>query len=170
MLLSQTSLALGSLAMLTACPSASSLVLPSTLDDKANLSYSNGHLSAAGDVSMDEAMISESESDLSEVPDQQHSTLPIHSSTKQPLHGDDRDAEGSILSDDGDVDMGSDDADFEVDSPAPQMSITRDVRSSSEESRRPHKRKAGIEDDQEIMNNPELYGIRRSVRLKHKGI
>ena len=153
--------------MLTTRPAASSLVLPSTSEVTP---YSNGHLSASADGSMDEAMISESESDLSEVPDQQLSSLPIHSSSKQVLDNDDRDAEESALSDDGDVDMGSDDGDYEVDSPALDVSITRDTRSSSQESRRPHKRKAGIEDDEEIMNNPELYGIRRSVGLRLRSV
>ena len=149
--------------MLTARHIAGSLVLPSTSEATSNLSYTNGRLVESADVSMDEAMISESESDLSEVPDQQLSALPIHPLSKQALGGDDRDAEESVLSDDVDVDMGSDDADFEVDSPALDISTGRDARSSSQESRRPPKRKAGIEDDEEIMNNPELYGIRRSV-------
>ena len=93
-------------------------------------------------------------------PDQQ---LSAHLLSKQALGDDDRDAEESVLSDDLDVDMGSDDADFEVDSPALDISAARDARSSSEESRRPPRQKARIEDDEEIMNNPELYGIRRSV-------
>ena len=107
-----------------------------------------------------------SESDLSEVPDQQPKTiLPIHSSTNNTPDDDNEDAEDSALSDNNDPSMGSDDGDFEMDSPIPAEHGALETRSSSEESRRPPKRKAGIEDDEDIMNNPELYGIRRSVRI-----
>jgi len=59
----------------------------------------------------------------------------------------------------------SDDADFDMeDSPAPVASGgRRDDRSTSTESRRPPKRKLGVEDDEHILANPELYGLRRSV-------
>lgn len=60
----------------------------------------------------------------------------------------------------------SDDADFDMeDSPAPVVSNGgREARSSSEESRRPAKRKVGGDEDEHILANPELYGLRRSVR------
>ena len=59
----------------------------------------------------------------------------------------------------------SDDADFDVeDSPAPvATSGRRAERSTSTESQRPAKRKLGKEEDH-IRANPELYGLRRSVR------
>jgi len=59
----------------------------------------------------------------------------------------------------------SDDADFDMeDSPAPAASNgRRNDRSTSTESRRPPKRKQGVEDDEHILANPELYGLRRSV-------
>lgn len=61
---------------------------------------------------------------------------------------------------------GEDDADFDEDTPAHDESDgMRHDRSSSEESIRPAKRKADDVDDEEYMKqNPELYGLRRSVR------
>lgn len=60
---------------------------------------------------------------------------------------------------------GSEDADFDMDdSPAPApASSARIDRSTSHDSRRPSKRKLGVEEDEFIKANPELYGIRRSV-------
>ena len=62
----------------------------------------------------------------------------------------------------------SDDADFDMeDSPAPVVTtVSRDDRSTSIESRRPQKRKLGVE-NKHILANPELYGLRRSVCDTH---
>jgi chromodomain-helicase-DNA-binding protein 1 len=59
----------------------------------------------------------------------------------------------------------SEDADFDIDdSPAPEATDSvRHERSTSVESHRPLKRKLGVEDDEHIKANPELYGLRRSV-------
>lgn len=110
--------------------------------------------------------MSGSESELSDVPDRPTFAAPqTLSSTSPPPHQNGIVEEDSELSDDEDIEMGSDDGDFELDSQPPETHASRDIRSSSQESRRPPKRKAiGIEDDELIMNNPELYGIRRSVR------
>ena len=61
---------------------------------------------------------------------------------------------------------GEDDAEFDEDTPLHDESEgMRHDRSSSEESIRPAKRKANDVDDEEYMKqNPELYGLRRSVR------
>jgi len=89
-----------------------------------------------------------------------HNTIEI--STILPTHGDIDMKDESELSDGPSAD-GSLDGDFELeivgDNPA-------NGRSSSPDDRQAHKRKAGIEDNKDIMNNPELYGIRRSVRRK----
>lgn len=73
----------------------------------------------------------------------------------------------SELSDD-DVDgLGEDDGEYEMDSGVKHEQQRQSTRSTSQESRRPMKRKAvGIEEDVDIMNNPELYGIRRSVSYR----
>jgi chromodomain-helicase-DNA-binding protein 1 len=69
-------------------------------------------------------------------------------------------------SDDVEVQDESDDADFDMDdSPAPAATNRRHERSTSSESHRPPKRKLGVEDDEHILANPELYGLRRSVRI-----
>lgn len=57
-----------------------------------------------------------------------------------------------------------DDDEFEIKSHTKRFTGGQASRSSSQESRRSLKRKAvGTEVDEDIMNNPELYGIRRSV-------
>ena len=69
---------------------------------------------------------------------------------------------------DNDVDgLGEDDGEYEMDSGVKHEQQRQSTRSTSQESRRPMKRKAvGIEEDVDIMNNPELYGIRRSVSYR----
>ncbi len=107
----------------------------------------------------------DSESDLSEVviPVTNDESSPATSTNHQSEFGardtdasESSAAEGGDASDDGDFDMG--------DSPvaAPANGVRGD-RSTSIESRRPAKRKLGIEDDEHIKANPELYGLRRSV-------
>jgi len=61
---------------------------------------------------------------------------------------------------------GSEDGDFDVEESIAESNhrSTRIDRSLSHDSRRPTKRKMGIEDDEYIKANPELYGLRRSVR------
>ncbi|KAI9784544.1 MAG: hypothetical protein M1816_000810 [Peltula sp. TS41687] len=55
-----------------------------------------------------------------------------------------------------------------VDTPAsPQTHGGSDDRSTSHGSRRSSKRKATVEDDDYIANNPELYGLRRSTRTRN---
>ncbi|EKD15753.1 uncharacterized protein L3040_003110 [Drepanopeziza brunnea f. sp. 'multigermtubi'] len=59
----------------------------------------------------------------------------------------------------------SDDADFDVEDSLPEAPVNaaREDRSTSTESRRPAKRKLGVEDEH-MLANPELYGLRRSGR------
>ncbi|KAI9674782.1 MAG: hypothetical protein M1817_001686 [Caeruleum heppii] len=61
----------------------------------------------------------------------------------------------------------SEDAEYDLDDTAPlDTNGARDDRSTSQDSRRPLKRKPGLDDDEHIMNNPELYGLRRSGRAR----
>ncbi|KAH9903966.1 P-loop containing nucleoside triphosphate hydrolase protein [Xylariomycetidae sp. FL2044] len=71
-----------------------------------------------------------------------------------------------IESSDNEDNNASDDADFDMeDSPAASPSdAPRDDVSSSNGSRRAPKRKAAVEEDEYIRENPELYGLRRSSR------
>jgi chromodomain-helicase-DNA-binding protein 1 len=74
-------------------------------------------------------------------------------------------------------DNASDDGDFDMQQSSPSQhedqeelealddGIPTITRASSSDSSRPAKRKAKIEEDEYIMANPELYGLRRSVWL-----
>lgn len=67
----------------------------------------------------------------------------------------------------GDDNNASDDGDFDMDDDAASVAQSDgagDVHSSSNDSQRPTKRKAVAREDDYIKANPELYGLRRSVR------
>jgi chromodomain-helicase-DNA-binding protein 1 len=61
---------------------------------------------------------------------------------------------------------GSEDADYDLEEsiPSAPSDAGEDTRPSSRNSERPPKRKAAAEEDEFIKANPELYGLRRSVR------
>lgn len=84
--------------------------------------------------------------------------------SNQQSEFDGQDTEASESSDAGDQGE-SDDADFKRNGSPPVAANSGHERSTSSESRRPPKRKLGVEDDAHIMANPELYGLRRSVRV-----
>ncbi|KAG9248016.1 chromodomain helicase-like protein [Calycina marina] len=107
----------------------------------------------------------DSESDLSEVavpiidePSSAPSQSLLQLGEPEDLPSDASDAEAQDAYDDADFDM--------EESPVPvASSASRDQRSTSTESRRPSsKRKLGVKDDEHILANPELYGLRRSGR------
>jgi chromodomain-helicase-DNA-binding protein 1 len=103
----------------------------------------------------------DSESDLSEVAIPMiEETSPASSSNHQSeFGGQQTDASDSPPENQEE----SDDADFDMeDSPAPAATNGRDDRSTSVEFCRPAKRKLGVEDEH-MLANPELYGLRRSV-------
>lgn len=73
-------------------------------------------------------------------------------------------ADATDSSEDADAD-GEPDGDYDSETPPPaQARSSREQSSTSQESRRPAKRKASAEGDDYITQNPELYGLRRSVR------
>ena len=104
----------------------------------------------------------DSESDLSEVaiPIIDEPSLPPSSNPQSEFGGQETDASASFPENHS----GSEDAEFDMeDSPAlAAVNTGRDDRSTSIESRRPAKRKVGVE-DKHMLANPELYGLRRSV-------
>ena len=58
------------------------------------------------------------------------------------------------------------DADFDEETPPPEgTNGMRHDESSSEEEVRSGKRRGAVDDEQYMKQNPELYGLRRSVRL-----
>lgn len=62
-------------------------------------------------------------------------------------------------------DNASDDADFDMDESVPsQIEDVVEERASSTDSNRASKRKAPVAEDEYMKANPELYGLRRSVR------
>jgi chromodomain-helicase-DNA-binding protein 1 len=76
---------------------------------------------------------------------------------------DDEVAAASDSSDDVDAE-GEPDGDYDSESPPSAQEESDRARSSSQESTRPRKRKASDEKEDYIEQNPELYGLRRSVR------
>ena len=129
------------------------------------LPYSNGHLPGpSNSIRSTEAMTSASESDLSDAIDPPNATSisseasrqdDIGNISGQPL------TMGALQEDDA---AGSDDGDFDMETP-PLVDARSpdDARSSSQDSQRNGKRKAGADHDDYMLENPELYGLRRSA-------
>lgn len=129
---------------------------------------------SAGHESADEAPNDyRSESDLSEF--NETAAVPLRDSASPPqspaAHESSEDAEAEPdlndhIESSEDEAQASDDADYDIEeSPAPSQSdANRESRSTSQDSRRAPKRKAVVEEDDYIRENPELYGLRRSVR------
>lgn len=109
---------------------------------------------------------SESElSDLNDLP----TTTNVSLTPQDDLEPSDDDAihdmATSELDEDEDAE-GEEDAEFDEESPAPEaIDGMRHDRLTSEESVRPSKRKAEVDDEEYMKQNPELYGLRRSVRI-----
>ena len=127
----------------------------------------NGHLSPLADTVINvEDAHSMSDSELSEIiePPNLEATPSPAESGRIETRLDDMDI-AEHHSSVAETDLTSEDADFDLESPPPQASEQRrnESSSSSQESQRPSKRKAGAEADDFILNNPELYGLRRSV-------
>ncbi|KAF2496183.1 hypothetical protein BU16DRAFT_526699 [Lophium mytilinum] len=142
-----------------------SITMPSPPYPNTSLPLTNGHLSPlAVTVTNADDMASHSESELSDIKDPIAEDL----SSEDEAEADSYDVPmadvgTSDTSEDEDADG---DADGDYDSETPpygQLEDSRARSSSSEESSRPPKRKASVEED-EISQNPELYGLRRSGR------
>ena len=146
-----------------------SLAPPSTvtlLNPTPTLPISNGHGSPlANSVLTNDDAPYDSESDLSDVAIHIVDEPSPATSTNHQSEFGGQETEASESSD-GEVRDESDDADFDMEeSPAPAVTNgARNDRSTSAESHRPAKRKLGLEDEH-ILANPELYGLRRSVRI-----
>jgi chromodomain-helicase-DNA-binding protein 1 len=140
--------------------------MPSPSSHSPGIQLANGHLSPPiASIPNGEKITTHSESELSKEKDAAAEDLPSTDDHEEETY--DEDAQGSPVSDSSeDVDAeGEPDGDYDSDSapPAEDDASGADT-SSSEESRRPPKRKASVEDDDYITQNPELYGLRRSVR------
>lgn len=128
---------------------------------------SNGHLPPlVNSMTITDDAPYESDSDLSDVrepPPVAATSLSAGSTPNRRSEFGHEDIESEQPSEDDD--NASDDGDFDMeDSPAVALShVSHNERSSSHDSRRPQKRKLGVEEDEHIKANPELYGLRRSV-------
>ena len=129
-----------------------------------NLPYSNGHLSPPSPKRTPNLTVTpESESDLSEALDLPNAPTPLPNGARH------RTREEGIALEAGEESeedaFGEDDPDYDMEAPAPaNHTPSRGIpSSSSEESPRQRKRKAAVEPDDFILNDPELYGLRRSV-------
>lgn len=137
------------------------------MDSTTSPPLTNGHRSTLPNntITNDDAPY-DSESDLSEIrdPPAVDTSLSTSSSPAQQSEFGHQDLHSSESSGPENEDA-SDDADFDLDdSPAAVRASTgRNDRSTSHDSRRPSKRKLGFEDDEHILANPALYGLRRSV-------
>lgn len=123
----------------------------------------NGHVDDSDvDGREPSAQPTRSESELSDVND----VPPAPSAPQDENHSDDdaiHDMATSSMDEDEDA-PGEEDADYEVASPAPEPANgMRHDRSSSEDDVRSGKRKPEIDDEEYMKQNPELYGLRRSV-------
>ena len=125
------------------------------------MSFENGHLSPTDEPTYAtlDTKPSHSESELSDVNDIPDHTVPesidhVMQDAASPRSDEDEDADGS------------DDADYDAPSPPSRASVdSRHSSVSSEASSLPRKRKAepDVDDEQYMQENPELYGLRRSV-------
>lgn len=128
---------------------------------------SNGHLSPKLEISM--SFDNGDQSDDNDFPET-HEAVPDQPS---PSSSDDANEIPNIVNDDTHMSESeqssegnaSDDADFDMEESLPsQNDDPVDERASSTDSNRASKRKAPVAEDEYIKANPELYGLRRSVR------
>ncbi|KAF2637079.1 hypothetical protein P280DRAFT_492703 [Massarina eburnea CBS 473.64] len=130
----------------------------------ASIPFTNGHTSSvASDVQSPSAPSPPSDSENSDA----HPTdIANGASSDEDAPGeeyDDDEEMGNATDSSEDVDAeGEPDGDYDSETPPPQRAVPNRARSStSQDSRRPPKRKASVEDD--FAAHPELYGLRRSV-------
>ncbi|KAL8689405.1 MAG: hypothetical protein Q9218_004917 [Villophora microphyllina] len=129
-------------------------------------SIPNGQLSPPSVFDQsNQAMTSDSDSDLSEAADPPNTTLPsppINLTKNGILKTNEPIGFGSSQDEDA---IGSDDAEYDIEAtPPPTTQLpTHGISSSSEPSTTSGKRKGSLDDDDYMLNDPELYGLRRSV-------
>lgn len=140
--------------------------MPTSPGHVVSLPLTNGHGSTyTVDTTMTNGLAPHSDSDISHA----HEAAVSEPASDPDAQGEEDDedvqmAQDSDSTDDVDAE-GEADGDYDSESPPPEQAESDDARSSvSQESSRPSKRKASAEGDDFITQNPELYGLRRSVR------
>lgn len=130
-----------------------------------DLPYSNRHLPPPSTKpAINGAVTPESESDLSEAIDVPNvpPTVPNSEQNEDGENGQMRASDDESSQDEDAV--GSDDPDYDMATPPTGIAGSHgDDRSSSQDSPRQRKRKAVPEHEDYMLNDPELYGLRRSV-------
>jgi chromodomain-helicase-DNA-binding protein 1 len=110
---------------------------------------------------------SDSESELSDLAERPNlpklSSSPVKSQDVEDNASFQRRSSETIDNDDAE---GSEDGDFEMDTTLPHRDPHHSDHSESSQSPRPAKRKALVDEEDDIYNNPELYGLRRSGRAR----
>jgi chromodomain-helicase-DNA-binding protein 1 len=141
--------------------------MPSPSGHRDSLPYTNGHISpVAVHAALAQSSDQHSDSDLSDA--QEPAAAEPSSDVDAPGEEYDDDepaAADSDVSDDVDAE-GEPDGDYDSDSPPSEHAPSSRARSSSsQESSRPLKRKVSADKDDYMTQNPELYGLRRSVSV-----
>lgn len=142
-------------------------MMPSPSGHRDSLPYTNGHISPlAVHVAPNQSPSEHSDSDLSDA----HEPAAAAPSSDLDAPGEEYDDDEPAAADSDsseDVDAeGEPDADYDSDSPPSEHAPSSPAHSvSSQESSRPLKRKASADKDDYMTQNPELYGLRRSVRV-----
>lgn len=136
-----------------------------SLSTTSNHNFSNGHLEAASSTfNTHDRLTSGSESDLSDPADAPIAPTSFSHDDNQDAARTRREETVNTESSHEDDAIGSDDGDFDIETPPPaKPDMASNELSSSEESHKYGKRKTGVEQDEHMMKNPELYGLRRSV-------
>ena len=140
-------------------------MMPSPSGHRDSLPYTNGHTTPlAVHAAPAQSPSQHSDSHLSDT--QPPAVAEASSDVDAPGDDDDDDEPMAADSDSSeDVDAeGEPDADYDSDSPPSEHAPSSRAQSvSSQESSRPNKRKASSDKDDYMTQNPELYGLRRSV-------
>lgn len=143
--------------------------MPSPSGHRDSLPYTNGHISPLPvHVAPTQSPSDHSDSDLSDT-NEPAAAAPSSDVDAPGEEYDDDDNEPAAADSDSsdDVDAeGEPDGDYDSDSPPSEHAPSSPAQSvSSQESSRPLKRKASADKDDYMTQNPELYGLRRSVRV-----
>jgi chromodomain-helicase-DNA-binding protein 1 len=145
-------------------------MMPSPSGHRDSLPYTNGHGSPlAVHVAPTNSPSPHSDSDLSDA--REPAAAEPSSDVDAPGEEYDEDEPMAVASDSSEDEdaEGERDGDYDSDSPPSEHAPSSRAQSvSSQDSSRPLKRKASADKDDYMTQNPELYGLRRSVRGAHE--
>lgn len=133
------------------------------MDSNPSTHLQNGHLSPLeqNESTPNDAAAS-SDSELSDI--RENIDLVVPPSKMEGIQQDSMKDDGFASSQDQDAE-GSEDGDYDIETPPQERASLAPEHSSSNESSRSRKRKASMDENELMLQNPELYGLRRSVRF-----